>query len=543
MLNAVLIVHCLAIALLLVDILYVAFQKPSKMQLYLILLLISIIIMLIGYTVELMASNLEVAMLGVAFSYIGKPFAIMSSVLFVADFCNRKLPKPLTITWALVNIFFVFLIFTNNFHYLYYAQPVNFDSARLFSGLSFGHGPFYYVYMAIMIAAMIYIAYILIIEGLRNKTKVGRAQINILFGMLISTILGYIAYISNLSRGYDSTMVGAFVGALCLFLLFSKYKFFDTITFAKEQALEKSTIGLLVVNHNNDQTYANQFAKDLLRNVFNLKELLALENGEHLIQKNGRYFEITKNQIKKNGTNFGVSFEITDATIKYNYSLQLENEVEKRTNKIKQIQRSIVCAFSGIIDARDKSTGEHVGRIKTITKMIADELYRKKQYSDKLTKQYIAVLTDVAPLHDVGKLIIPDNILLKPGKLTDEEFDIIKTHTTQGARIIEENLKGIESKEYVKLATSVALNHHEKWNGTGYPNNLKGTDIPLEARIVAVADVYDAIRSERCYKKSMDIKQARKVIEDGKGKHFDPVVVDAFLHITPKVEKIYNKKL
>ena len=139
-------------------------------------------------------------------------------------------------------------------------------------------------------------------------------------------------------------------------------------------------------------------------------------------------------------------------------------------------------------------------------------------------------------MHDIGKIVIPDCILLKPGKLTPEEFDVIKTHTTEGARLIKECFAGVERPEYVEMAETVARSHHEKWNGTGYPEKLAGEEIPLPARIVAVADVYDALRSVRCYKLPMPAEEARSIILEGKGAHFDPDVVDAFMNIVDQVE-------
>ncbi len=135
----------------------------------------------------------------------------------------------------------------------------------------------------------------------------------------------------------------------------------------------------------------------------------------------------------------------------------------------------------------------------------------------------------LAPLHDVGKIVVSDKILKKPGKLTPEEFEKIKKHASAGGKVIRQILKGITDEDYIEFASDIATAHHEKWDGSGYPNNLSGEDIPLSARIMAIADVFDALISERCYKKAMPVDKAVSIIKEGAGKHFDPKLVDVFV--------------
>lgn len=142
-------------------------------------------------------------------------------------------------------------------------------------------------------------------------------------------------------------------------------------------------------------------------------------------------------------------------------------------------------------------------------------------------------------MHDIGKISVPDVILQKPGKLTDEEYAIIKTHAANGGKIIEETFGHLTNKEYTKMAYEVARFHHEKWNGMGYPDGLKEEEIPLCARIMAVADVFDAISQKRCYREAMPLDKCFQIIAEGRGKDFDPVLVDIFLDIRDEVEKVH----
>ena len=141
-------------------------------------------------------------------------------------------------------------------------------------------------------------------------------------------------------------------------------------------------------------------------------------------------------------------------------------------------------------------------------------------------------------MHDVGKIVVPDKILQKPGKLTDEEFEVMKTHATEGGRIVRDVLEGVEEKEYIQIAADVATYHHEKWNGKGYPKGLTEENIPLAARIMAIADVFDALVSKRCYKEAFSFEDAMSIIEKDAGAHFDPILTRVFLNNRDKIEKI-----
>jgi len=150
-------------------------------------------------------------------------------------------------------------------------------------------------------------------------------------------------------------------------------------------------------------------------------------------------------------------------------------------------------------------------------------------YTDTIDNHFIDLLYSLAPMHDVGKIVIPDNILKKPGKLSPEEYEEMKRHASVGGDVVREVLSGITDEEYLNFAQDLSTYHHEWWNGEGYPNGLKGEEIPLCARIMAIADVYDALISERCYKKAMTPEEAFKIIEEGSGTHFDPELVKVFL--------------
>lgn len=202
------------------------------------------------------------------------------------------------------------------------------------------------------------------------------------------------------------------------------------------------------------------------------------------------------------------------------------------------MQSSVIESFANMIEARDGITGQHVKHTSAYVRILIYGLKETGLYKDLLTDEYIATVIDVAPLHDIGKIAIMDQILKKNDRLTDEEFEAIKTHPQVGAVIAEDILRGVESDSYIKVAHDIILYHHEKWDGTGYPTGLKGNKIPLCARIMAVADVYDALRSKRSYKESFSKEKSRKIIAEGAGVHFDPDIVRVFQEHIDEIERV-----
>jgi len=206
---------------------------------------------------------------------------------------------------------------------------------------------------------------------------------------------------------------------------------------------------------------------------------------------------------------------------------ELSQKIRKEMEERNRMQGQVIETLAALIETRDESTGEHVIRTKAYVTMIANELKNDPRFRDTLTDAYIDRIENAAPLHDVGKIAVSDTILLKPGKLTPEEFDAMKVHTTKGGSMIKTLFAGMKDEAFLRTAEEIATSHHEKWNGRGYPAGLAGEAIPLSARIMAVADVYDALVSVRVYKPAMTPEAALGVMFEESGSHFDPAVMEA----------------
>ncbi|MDR2158781.1 MAG: response regulator [Treponema sp.] len=228
------------------------------------------------------------------------------------------------------------------------------------------------------------------------------------------------------------------------------------------------------------------------------------------------------------------------------YNDNLQQMVQKRTRQVVELQNSILNTVTEMVEFRDDITGGHIERTQKYLDLLVDKLLAERIYWEEVSAWNLEFLVPSAQLHDVGKIAISDAILGKPGKLSPEEFEIMKRHTSIGEKAIEGIMKTNSDSDFLYHAKIFAGTHHEKWDGSGYPRGLKNSMIPLQGRLMAVADVYDALIAERPYKKALSTQEAERIILDGREKHFDPVLVDLFKELAPQFARIaecYNEAL
>ena len=219
-------------------------------------------------------------------------------------------------------------------------------------------------------------------------------------------------------------------------------------------------------------------------------------------------------------------------------SMRYVADVQEKTEQISQMQKALIMVLADIVESRDRNTGAHVRKTAAYTEIILNELRKQEKYAAQLTDDYVSDVVNSAPLHDVGKIQVPDAILNKPGRLNDDEFDVMKSHTTAGRDILSQAIALVPNSGYLTEARNLAAFHHEKWDGSGYPTGLKEEEIPLSARVMAVADVFDALVSKRSYKKPFTFEEAMDIIRTGSGKHFDPAIVNAFISAEEEVRRV-----
>ncbi|MDR3013615.1 MAG: response regulator [Chitinispirillales bacterium] len=225
--------------------------------------------------------------------------------------------------------------------------------------------------------------------------------------------------------------------------------------------------------------------------------------------------------------------------IKFNQNLQ--QMVEKKTKSVLELQRAILKTMAELVEYRDDITGGHIERTTRYLSILLDAMLERKMYIDIISKWDITLFLQSAQLHDVGKIAIRDSILQKPGKLTPEEFEEIKKHAIFGEMIIDKIKKRTTEQSFLEYAGIFAVTHHEKWDGSGYPKGLQGEEIPLKGRLMAIADVYDALVTDRPYKKAFTHEKTVEIIESGRGTHFDPALVDLFIEVADQFDKVHQE--
>ena len=320
----------------------------------------------------------------------------------------------------------------------------------------------------------------------------------------------------------------------------NKYRYISANDYMKEIFPE---IKNWEVDHDIPKTDSELY-KDVVQKLYQWNET---EENKKTIQIGEQFFRLDIRELSYNKKGkVGYLVELTDQTLekKYyqtieQYNANLEKEVEEKTENIIHIKDMMVLGMADMVESRDNNTGGHIKRTSSVVKVFSARL---KKHCDVLgiSNDFLRQVEKAAPMHDLGKIAIDDEILRKPGKYTEEEYAQMKKHAEEGARIVENILQGVEEYNFVEIAKNVAHYHHEKWNGKGYPEGLSGTDIPVEARIMALADVFDALVSKRCYKEAFSYDKAFAIIKESMGEHFDPELGRIFLECRTDLEALYD---
>lgn len=220
------------------------------------------------------------------------------------------------------------------------------------------------------------------------------------------------------------------------------------------------------------------------------------------------------------------------------HKLEYQKLVEMKAREVSEAQQATIFTLAKLAELRDDDTGAHLERVRIYCELLAQQLGAVSPYADHITTEFIDCIQHASPLHDIGKVAIPDCVLLKPGKLTAEEFEIMKSHAVIGAENMQAVFNRYADNPFIGMGIEIALYHHERWDGSGYPDGLIGRNIPLSARIMAVADCYDALRSNRCYRKGFDHEKVKSILLDESGSHFDPEVIKAFIALEGRFNHI-----
>lgn len=563
MYGVMLAIEYVGIVTLLFEIVYVMRQRYSYLQSLMLVLLISILANFAGYLFELTAKDMHSALLGVKFAYLGKPYIVLSIFLFVMGFCKVHIPRWVQNILIAIHVIITLLVITCESNTLYY-RSIGYTVEGTYPHLVLEHGIVYYMYEGLVVIFFVMIVAAGVKRLRKTRDSLIREQVKFFMVMVVICVVGYSAFLSGWTRGYDTTVPAYFICVQMLLIVMMRYELFDTLSLAREDAVDRMPEGIVVFDNDQEAVYMNRNAAKLqqyiekkklgefyqvLTQLEQQKEHLIVDAGEGFVGDRSDYggeeiaeqsvYHISGRKTVKNNRCYGTTYVISDETDSYYYTERLERDVRKKTAEVIQMQRSIIGSFATMIEARDGITGLHIKNTSNFVRVLVRAMHKDSHYRDIVTAEYAKMVAEAAKLHDIGKISIPDQVLQKPGKLTEDEFAIMKTHPAEGARIIRETLGKLENDEYVTIAYDMAYYHHEKYAGGGYPCNLQGEQIPLSARIMAICDVYDALRSKRHYKEGYSREKAEAIIRESRGIHFDPIITDIFLEHIGEMEAVF----
>lgn len=509
----------------------------------------------------------EMALWANKFMYVGGCFVPYMLALLMANLCNIKIPDWLKCVGAIPSaVVYGFVITIGKSDIYYKNAELAFGDG--YSYLKKEYGPMHNLYPILMVTfCVLYV--VIIMYAIIKRNRISVLTLSITGGMGLFTIGTYIV-----QRVLHSTIewisVSYLVCIIIMTMLYERINMFDMSANIANSVERMHEYGYIVFDKQHRFINANNYAEELFPEIREWKPdaVPTTESGSQCNeilqyclekQKEGlsntrnktislgeHWFELVVRDIAYTNKKVGYLLEIVDRTAEKqymsaieSYNQKLEKEVEEKTANIVYVKDMMVLGMSSMVESRDSSTGGHIKRTSKVVELFSDRLMK---YEDTLgmTRDFLKLVAKAAPMHDLGKIAVDDRILRKQGRFTDEEFNEMKKHATAGGEIVDSILNGVEDEEFVKIARNVAYYHHEKYDGNGYPFGLKGENIPIEARIMALADVFDALVSKRCYKEAYSYDKAFSIIKDSIGTHFDPKLGDVFLKCRPELETLYN---
>ncbi|MCQ2584936.1 MAG: HD domain-containing protein [Treponema sp.] len=535
----------------------------KKISPYYIMLFSSILISNFGYLQLAFVDNLKMALMANQTIYLGTSFSSFFLFMCVADLCKNKIrlfTQVLLILYGMT----IFLIASSYPHLKWYYKDVKLIFENGVSVIKKEYGffhAFYPLYLLIATASGFY----LIIKSFYHRKTVSYKNSILL---MTATTMIVIAYAVEKITGTYMPLVSMsyVVGQTIVLFILLREKDFDVGYISSELILETSIGGIVCFDSKKRFLGADQDAYNWFYEISGLKidskfksensdffsyieECITGENKkeQELFFRNERYYSVEHIVKREKTRNMIHCFFLKDVTIDQlhhqemkNINDNLEKIVYEKTKKMRRIQNDIIRSMAITVENRDSNTGGHIQRTSDVVKIFTDHLIKTRKFKDTFSDERFRATVRAAYLHDFGKIAIPDKILNKPGRFDPDEYEEMKKHSEKGAAIVKKILTHSEDRTFKEIAENVAHYHHEKWNGLGYPDQISGENIPFEARIMALADVFDALVSKRVYKDSMSFDDAFKIIEEDAGEHFDPELAVEFLVCRNEIEEFYN---
>ena len=517
----------------------------------------------LGFLMKAMSDTLGEAIVANDIAYLGSCFLMLFITICVLERCNFHLPKIYRVLFFLITFGIYGTVLSSNKLPWFYSNLSVIKKngvTVLVKDYGFMHTVFY-----VMIAVYFIVSIAALIIAFRKKNDVPNKVILL---MAIPEAISVFSYFGGKVLFPDVELVAAsYCFAQFFFLLVIRDMcLYDVSETHLDSLNESGDSGFISFDFRFRYLGSNEAAQKFFPELKEIKvdapasvspfleeqiksRITCFEedadNDFSFYTRDGRTYLMDVDYLYDGKKKRGYRVFITDDTKNQEYialinrfNTSLREEVEEKTEHIREMHDKLILSMATLVESRDNSTGGHIKRTSEGVRILMDEIMRNNRLH--VTKEFRKAIIKAAPMHDLGKIAVPDRILQKPGRFEPDEYEIMKTHAAEGGRIVHQILEGTDDEYFRKIAENVANYHHERWDGSGYPEGLAGLDIPLEARIMAIADVYDALVSKRVYKESMSFEAADKIIMEGMGKHFDKRLESYYVAARPRLEAYYR---
>ncbi len=522
----------------------------------------------LGYILREQAETLEGYIISQKIIYFGGCFLLLFIMLTIFDMCKIKVSKKIKMFFFLCSVLIFLFVLTIGDGHLFYKKIIGRMTESGFEVIK-TYGPVHAVFYVIVVMYFIFSIAAIYWAALVKKNTSQRIILFLFMPLMASVICFFSSkfIIKELelvpaSYAFAQIMYIYIAHRLCLY---------DVSETAVDSIAETGATGFVSFDMGLNFLGANQTAEEIFEDISKLEVDRGMDVVPAIGELFGPWVESFKNDEKQDkfyyekddsiylvdinflyddGKKKGYQFIITDDTKnqKYiklidSYNADLEEEVKEKTADIVRMHNDLIRSMAMMVESRDNSTGGHIIRTSDVVEMLMDRIMKDEKFVKEfgLTEKFKENIIKVAPLHDIGKIAVDDAILRKPGRYNDEEFAKMKIHAGEGAKVLHRILENSDDEDIKALAENVAHYHHERMDGSGYPEGLSGDAIPIEARIMAVADVYDALVSKRVYKDSMSFEKADAIMMESFGKHFDKRLEKYYIAARPAIEKYYTK--
>ena len=536
-------------------------RKQFDVNITMIFSLISIVE--VAYLINTQTETLDAAIICMKVIYLGGCFLQPFITLSIFSLCKikvKRITKSLIMTLCMLMYASVLTIGKTPLFY----KSVSYKKVNGMVVINREYGvahTIFYVMIVLFFAAGL----TAIIYSYLKKRDVSRKIIYLLFMPEIICIVSYV--FNHVISPEIELIAGAYVIAQIVYIIIiSRVSLYNVDENVIDSLVQTGDTGFISFDLKKNYLGSNETAKGIFPQLGELTvDLPASKNQyikDHLLSwieefdenneqnqfhynKNGRFYLVDLKYLYYDKNVKGYQFIITDDTrnqqyisLLDKYNTSLKEEVEKKTRHIVEMHDNLILSMATMVESRDNSTGGHIRRTSKGVSIIMNEIMKDNVFG--LSDEFCRDIIKAAPMHDLGKIAVDDAVLRKPGRFTDEEYAIMKTHSAQGAKIVREILKATDDEQFKIIAENVAHYHHERYDGSGYPEGLKGEEIPLEARIMAIADVYDALVSKRVYKEKMSFEKADSIIMEGMGTQFDKALEKYYVSARPALESYYS---